>query len=114
MHILIAGAGVAGLSSALVLARAGHGVTLVEQDPLDNNPNWQASFDWTRKGIPHFHQPHAFIPRGRKVLREVAPDVYNALVAAGAFDLEAWRKAPGEPPAKDPDLVFLCVRRELI
>ncbi len=118
MDIIVAGGGVAGLSTALILARAGHRATLIEQDPLEDDASSGASFAWTRKGVPHFHQPHAFIPRGRKVLREVLPDVYDALLAAGATNLEVWRKAPGgpagEPPADDPDLVYLCVRRELI
>lgn len=118
MHTIIAGGGVAGLSSALILARSGHQATLLEQDPVNEDATWDASFTWTRKGIPHFHQPHAFIPRGRKVLREVLPDVYDTLLAAGAADFEVWRKAPGgslgEPSAEDLDLVYMCVRRELI
>ncbi|MEP6776232.1 MAG: FAD-dependent oxidoreductase [Chloroflexota bacterium] len=118
MHTIIAGGGVAGLSSALILARSGHRATLLEQDPVIDDATWEASFAWTRKGIPHFHQPHAFIPRGRKVLRDVLPDVYDTLLAAGAADLEVWRKAPsgplGELPAEDLDLVYMCVRRELI
>ncbi|MBF6612782.1 MAG: FAD-dependent monooxygenase [Chloroflexi bacterium] len=104
----------AGLASALVLARAGHRATLLERDPLDRDDSWQASFGWPRAGIPHFHQPHAFIPRGRKVLRETLPDVFDALLAAGAFDHEVWRKAPGGAPVVDPDMVYLCVRREVI
>src|SRR3982751_4664521 len=116
MDIVVAGGGVAGLAAALVLARSGHRATLLERDLLDGAGSWQAAFEWPRAGIPHFHQPHAFIPRGRKVLREALPDVFEALLAAGAFDLEVWRKAPGPapgtPPAEDPDLVYLCVRRE--
>jgi len=47
-------------------------------------------------------------------MREVIPDVFDALIAAGAFDHEVWRKAPGDAPSVDPDMVYLCVRRELI
>jgi 2-polyprenyl-6-methoxyphenol hydroxylase-like FAD-dependent oxidoreductase len=104
----------AGLSAALVLARGGHSVTLLERDPLERSDSWRASFDWPRAGIPHFHQPHAFIPRGRKELRDALPDVFDALLAAGAFDLEVWRKAPGEVPAEDRDVVYMCVRRQVI
>ncbi len=117
MNILVAGGGVSGLSSALVLARAGHHVDIVEQDPLDSDASWEAAFTWNRKGAPQFHQSHAFIPRGRKVLRETLPDVYDTLMEAGATNLEVWRKAPhayGKPPDEDRDLVYLCVRRELI
>ena len=101
MQILISGAGVAGLATALTLARAGRPATLLEQDSLEQSERWPAAFGWPRNGIPHFHQPHAFIPRGRKVLREIAPDVYAALLAAGATEQEVWRKAPGAPRPED-------------
>src|SRR5580765_3612922 len=71
-HVVIAGAGVAGLASALILGRAGHRVTLLERDALPASGPPGSWFDWKRRGIPHFHQPHAFIPRGRALLREVA------------------------------------------
>lgn len=114
MEIVVAGGGVAGLATALILARAGHRAILLERDPLDCDGGWQAAFNWPRAGIPHFHQPHAFQPRGRKVLRDALPDVYDDLLAAGAFEHEVWRKAPAGAPFEDPDLVYLCVRREVI
>ena len=103
----------AGLAATLALAREGHRVTLVERDefavgePLD-------AVDWERKGIPHFHQPHAFTPRGRKEMRETFPDVYEALIAAGAWDLDLRPKIKGDPEPDDVDLAFLAVRRPLI
>lgn len=59
-------------------------------------------------------QPHAFLPRGRRVLRELAPDVLDDLIGAGADaqDLRAKRHGPGE--AGDEDLVYLWVRRPVI
>lgn len=68
-------------------------------------------FEWRRRGIPHFHRPHAFIPRGRAVLRQVAPDVYAALLDAGASEVDVGRKVPGAPLPEDADLVYLSVRR---
>ena len=113
LSVVVLGAGVAGLAATLALARDGHRVTLVERDqfgvgePLD-------AVDWDRKGIPHFHQPHAFTPRGRKEMRETFPDVYDALIAAGAWDLDLRPKIKGDPEPEDVDLVFLAVRRPLI
>lgn len=115
MKVVVAGSGVSGLASALVLARADADVTLVDGDPLDATPRWEDAFGWERRGIPHFHQPHAFIPRGRKLLREALPDVYAALIDAGAYERDVTRKLPGGGRVEsDDDLVFLVARRELI
>lgn len=109
----VLGAGIAGMSSALVLARAGHEVTLLERDPLGTGSSQDAP-GWPRKGVPHFMQPHAFIPRGRLELREQLPDVYLALIEAGARDVDGRSKLPGEVFAEDEDLQYLAVRRPLI
>lgn len=114
MRAIVAGGGVAGLTAALVLARSGHAVTLVERDPLEASDAWESAMAWERPGIPHFHQPHAFLPRGRNLLRNILPDVYDALLAAGAEELDVARKAPGGARPDDADLVYLGVRRELI
>ncbi len=107
------GAGVAGLSAALMLARDGHRVTVLERDRFDTGPPENAT-RWQRKGIPHFLQPHAFIPRGRSELREHLADVYAALLAAGAQDVDVRRKLPGSALPGDENLQYLAVRRPVI
>src|SRR6266540_7235968 len=107
------GGGVAGMPAALLLARQGHRVTLVERDDFAVG----AALDspgWRRKGIPHFLQPHAFIPRGRKVLAEQLPDVYGALLATGVDEVEVFRKIPGTRAPGDEEIRYLGVRRPLI
>ena len=109
--IAVLGGGVAGLTSALALARDGHRVTLIERDSLDLGAPLQ-SLDWDRKGCLHFMQSHSFAPRGRKELRLTFPDVYEALLGAGAWDLDLRPKIKGgEPRPDDDELVFLRVRR---
>lgn len=97
-----------------MLARDGHRVTLVERDNVTVGPDAQDSTAWARKGVPHFLQPHAFIPRGRLELKQNLPDVYAALLAAGATDLDGRAKLPGEIRPEDEDLQFLAVRRPLV
>lgn len=112
--VVVLGAGVAGLAATLALARDGHRVTLVERDDMTAG-NATDAFDWDRKGIPHFHQPHAFTPRGRKEIIETFPDVYEAILAAGAWDLDLRPKIRGGMTRDDDsELLFLAVRRPLI
>lgn len=114
MRIVVAGASVSGLAATLALARAGHEVSLVERDSLKTLREPESAFQWTRNGIPHFQQPHAFLPRGRLLLSRQFPDVYQALVQAGALEYDCARIVPGERQANDRELVALAVRRPLI
>jgi 2-polyprenyl-6-methoxyphenol hydroxylase-like FAD-dependent oxidoreductase len=109
----VLGAGVAGLSAALLLARDGHRVVLVERDELRVG-SAADSVRWPRRGVPHFLQPHAFIPRGRAELREHLPDVYTALLGAGASEVDMRPKLPGAVGPDDADLQYLAVRRPLL
>ena len=114
MRFVVAGGGVAGLAAALAVARSGHSAVVLERDEVLSERTPTGAFDVERHGIPHFLQPHAFLPRGRRVLRELAPDVLDDLISAGADpqDLGAKLRGPREPG--DEDLVYLWVRRPVI
>jgi 2-polyprenyl-6-methoxyphenol hydroxylase-like FAD-dependent oxidoreductase len=114
MRFVVAGGGVAGLAAALAVARAGHDAVVLERDPVRPDDSPAGAFDVERRGIPHFFQPHAFLPRGRRSLAEWAPDVLDTLVAAGAHtqDLTLGLRGPRRP--EDDDLVYLWVRRPVI
>ncbi|HVF18619.1 MAG TPA: FAD-dependent oxidoreductase, partial [Mycobacteriales bacterium] len=109
----VLGAGVAGLSAALMLARDGHRVRLLERDQWDVGAAGDAP-TWPRPGISHFLQPHQFIPRGRVELRTQLPDVYDDLLSAGAYDVDLRRKLPGPSIPADEELQYLAVRRPVI
>ena len=111
--IVVLGAGTAGLAAALALGRDGHRVVLVERDDLVAGAALE-SFAWGRRGIPHFLLPHAFIPRGRTELRRLFPDVYAALLDAGAWDLDVRPKIPGPVRPADEEFAYLAARRPLI
>ena len=113
VKVAVLGAGVAGLASALALARDGHEVVLVERDQVVLGDPLDAP-EWPRQGIPHFLQAHSFTSRARLELKLHFSDVFEALLEAGADDIPLWRKLPGEMRREDEDLAMLGVRRPLI
>jgi len=114
VRFVVAGGGFAGLAAALAVARAGHSAVVLERDRVEPEPLADGAFDVPRKGIPHFFQPHAFLPRGRRVMGTIAPDVLRALVEAGADPQDLTRELRGPAEPGDEDLVYLWVRRPVI
>ncbi|MBI2775995.1 MAG: FAD-dependent monooxygenase [Chloroflexi bacterium] len=113
LSVVVLGAGVSGLATALALGRAGHRVTLVERDEVTAGEALDA-IGWRRQGIPHFHQAHAFTARGRRELRAAFPDVYEALLDAGAHEIDLRPKLRGPLRTEDEELQILGVRRAVI
>jgi 2-polyprenyl-6-methoxyphenol hydroxylase-like FAD-dependent oxidoreductase len=79
MHVAVAGAGPAGLFSAIALARRGNQVTVVDRDA---GPS--ADGTWARRGVMQFHHPHGFRQQIGEALEAEMPEVLDALLAAGA------------------------------
>jgi 2-polyprenyl-6-methoxyphenol hydroxylase-like FAD-dependent oxidoreductase len=114
VKFVVAGGGVAGLASALALARAGQDAVVLERDPLDSTGPPESAFQVPRHGIPHYFQPHAFLPRGRRLLADWAPDVLETLLDAGAEPQDLALKLHGPREPGDEDLVYLWARRPVI
>ena len=104
-EVIVIGAGICGLGTALLLARHGHHVTVIEKDsapvPDSLDDCWER---WARKGVAQFRQPHNFMPGLRLILEAELPDVQQDLIEAGAahFDMlnpiPAWLSgAPAQP-----------------
>ncbi len=116
MHVVVVGGGVAGLGSALVLARQGHEVTVVERDDTPLPPSADDAFAWDRRGAPQVRHSHAFLARLVGLLRSEHPDVYDALLAEGATEMRFGDDIPPtitdfvREPADD-ELVMLACRR---
>ncbi len=107
-RVVIVGGGVGGLSAALMLARAGHHVTVLERDDLPISADAEAAFVAERRGAPQVHQTHGFLARIVHELRERLPDVLDDLLAVGVNTMPM--ALPGAEPGDD-DLVVLIVRR---
>jgi 2-polyprenyl-6-methoxyphenol hydroxylase-like FAD-dependent oxidoreductase len=82
--LVICGGSIAGLSTAILLARDGHTVTVLERDaapaPGDAAQAWDA---WDRKGVAQFHQPHNLFPRSRVIWDEEMPEINQRFTDAG-------------------------------
>src|SRR5262245_2660355 len=116
MHIVVVGAGMAGLGTALACARDGHQVTILERDATPMPPSPDAAFAWQRRGAPQVRHSHAFLARLRNLLRDRAPDVLEELLTAGATELPFTAELPPtltdrSPRDGDGDLVALACRR---
>jgi 2-polyprenyl-6-methoxyphenol hydroxylase-like FAD-dependent oxidoreductase len=106
MRFVVAGGGVAGLAAALAVARAGHDAVVLERDVVDPDGSPGGAFEVERRGIPHYFQPHAFLPRGRRLLSDWASDVLDALLEAGAEPQDLALKLRGPRQPGDEDLVI--------
>jgi 2-polyprenyl-6-methoxyphenol hydroxylase-like FAD-dependent oxidoreductase len=119
-RIIVLGAGVGGLASAMMLARDGHDVTVLERDGEPIPATLDAAVeDWPRRGVAQFRQAHILLPRGRAVLDAELPDVRDALLAAGAcrFDLLGIMPptiADRSPRPGDDRFVTVTARRPVI
>ena len=88
LRVIVIGAGIGGLGTALLLARGGHDVTVLERDDTPLPTDVEAAFAWSRRGAPQVRHSHAFVSRFRSVLRDHAPDVLSQLLAAGVVEHE--------------------------
>src|SRR4051812_40111908 len=116
-RVVVVGGGMAGLGSALALARAGHEVTILERDdtPMPASPD-DAFEHWERRGAPQVRHSHAFLARMRLLLLSRVPDVYDSLLEAGATELRFTDHLPDtltdhDARPGDDDLVAIACRR---
>lgn len=85
----VVGAGPVGLFAAHLLAERGWEVAVVDPDP---GPPSDGS--WRRKGVMQFWHPHLYRTQIRSLLTEHAPQLLDALFAAGVEVIPAPEGAP--------------------
>ncbi|HEX5944912.1 MAG TPA: hypothetical protein VFY82_01485 [Acidimicrobiales bacterium] len=121
--IVVIGGSIAGLTSALLFARTGRQVVLVERDPATAAARLAglAGRDVpARRTTPQSDHSHIFLARLRLLLAERAPDALAALVAHGVRELALRDGLPpglvgvDHPALDDPALVALAARRTTI
>lgn len=119
--VAIVGAGIAGMCTALALAKQGAKVTIFERDipPPSGNAN-EAFFAWQRRGAAQFRHPHAFLGLMCSLLEQHHPELLEDFFAAGARKMAfadivpphlmaQYRHEPG-----DENLWMLLCRRATI
>ncbi|MEV6303467.1 FAD-dependent monooxygenase [Actinoplanes sp. NPDC051861] len=90
----ILGAGLAGLTTAMMLTADGHDVTVLERDPaVPGDEPWD---DWERPGVNQFRLPHYLLPRWWAELRAELPSAAAAVHAAGATAISPLLALPAE------------------
>ena len=88
MRIIAVGGSVTGLAAAAALADRGHEVLVLEREAATPPSTVEdAAGGWPRPTVPQAAHSHAFGSRGTNILRTQLPDVYDALVEAGAGEV---------------------------
>jgi 2-polyprenyl-6-methoxyphenol hydroxylase-like FAD-dependent oxidoreductase len=93
MRVVVVGGGVVGLCAALLLARDGHDVTVLERDPAPVPAPEEAWTEWERRGVNQFRLLNFFQPRFRELMETNAPEVVRSLERAGALVVNPLRDA---------------------
>jgi 2-polyprenyl-6-methoxyphenol hydroxylase-like FAD-dependent oxidoreductase len=83
-HAVVVGAGMAGLFAARVLADGFERVTLIERDPLPDEPI-------ARRGVPQAHHAHALLEAGRATVEDLFPGYGEDLLSAGGLLIDGAR-----------------------
>jgi 2-polyprenyl-6-methoxyphenol hydroxylase-like FAD-dependent oxidoreductase len=91
-RIVVVGAGVVALGTAMLLAGDGHRVIVLERDPegppSDPGEAWER---WQRPGLNQFRMAHAFLGGFRAIVDAELPEVSKALQDAGGLRLNFVR-----------------------
>lgn len=118
--IVVCGAGIIGLSVAIMLAQDGHQVSVVEADP-DGPPTVPAESWalWNRKGVAQFRQPHNVFARFRQICDQEMPGLTERLLAAGCVWVDYLENLPPlvsdrSAQAGDEELRFVTGRRPVV
>ena len=117
--VVIVGAGVVGLGTAMLLAQDGHRVTMLERDPAPPPDGTDAAWHtWERRGVNQFRLPHAFLGRYRALVDAELPGVSKAVEAAGGLRQNLLLGIPeelrGPERPEDHDVEILTARRPVM
>ena len=84
-HVLVAGAGIAGLGAALALGGGERRVTLIDRDSAAPTGDAEDAFQhWERRGATQLRHSHVFLGRLTTLIQKRYPELLQDLLASGA------------------------------
>lgn len=116
-RILIVGAGIAGLGSAMALAHPDRTITILDRDPPPSADVEHAFEAWERKGVTQLRHSHVFLGCLVTLIRQKHPRLHEMLLRAGAREIGFEDALPPQlrndfrPEAGDARMAFLFSRR---
>lgn len=120
--VLIIGASIAGISTALAFNRRGVPVTVIEKDDVDRERESAGNrpID-VRRGVPHALQPHFFLSSLRNAIKEWYPELLDELIEAGVKEVSVDQCVPCKSSTNsdaslpgDEELTVLTSRRAVL
>src|SRR5580698_8769832 len=116
--LLVLGAGMAGLFTALAFAPGAREIVILERDPpLPAGGVEEAFADWYRRGVGQLRHSHGFLARMRNVIKRRHPALLDQLREAGCHEISFSDLMPAAlretytPRPGDDDMVILTSRR---
>lgn len=116
--VIVIGAGIGGLCTAMMLAPSGREVIVLERDgPVETGDPDELFRTWKRVGVGHLRQSHAFLARLRTIMKAEHPSLLNQLMELGVRELPFQnmltekQRAAYRPDPVDGELTIITSRR---
>lgn len=118
MRVIVTGAGMNGLATAMLLGKDGHDVTVLERNPA-SPPSPDAAWEaWERPGVGQFRMLHYLQPMWRQLAEVELPEVVARLAGAGALSYNQLEDLPetmlGQRRPEDVEASALTARRPVV